>query len=312
MKLLLLLSIFSLSLKAQENINQESTELDDINVETEAFENDEADDVITNRRFRAQTGSLSKWSLATSWNYDAGSLEAPFDVERPNLNAAGDINAIQGINGTMNVSYRLTDKDRINLGVGLQMLAPFHSADENVSSADVANELRANQGELDFNNPSLTYSRIFKAYGIQNVVSFAFTSYTAGVQVDNGFDYDADIVWNTMIDIGTSGLSVGAYFLYTRFFNQSQGAPIDMQYAILPQMEYVINDTFNLRTIARDWWYQRDTTTREFEQLEFTQSVGLGISVTRDVFLYPNIQFLPEDLDSAKTNIGLNANINLF
>jgi hypothetical protein len=41
------------------------------------------------------------------------------------------------------------------------------------------------------------------------------------------------------------------------------------------------------------------------------QSAGLGISVTRDIYLYPNVQFIPEDVRSDRTNVGVSANINL-
>jgi len=49
-----------------------------------------------------------------------------------------------------------------------------------------------------------------------------------------------------------------------------------------------------------------------WEKLKVYQSVGLGISVTRDIFLYPNIQFIPSDIRSDRTNIAMSASINIF
>ena len=49
-----------------------------------------------------------------------------------------------------------------------------------------------------------------------------------------------------------------------------------------------------------------------FHQDTLTQSLGIGIKVIRDVFLYPNVTFIPYDIRSDRTNVGLSANINLF
>ena len=114
---------------------------------------DKADELITNRAFRASGGSLSDWSVSTAFSYSGGSLSDPINAERPNLNAAGDIPAVQGLDGSVSISYRLTKKDRLNLGIGLYMTAPFHSSID-TNSEGVQSQFDDNQGELDFNNPS--------------------------------------------------------------------------------------------------------------------------------------------------------------
>lgn len=275
---------------------------------------DKADELITNRRFRASSGSLSKWSFATTWNYNAGSLSSPLDAERPNLNAQGDIAAIQSLNADLNVSYRITKVDRLNLGVGMQILAPFHSTID-TEDATAQKEFDDNQGDVDLNNPTLAYSRVAKFGGVQTILGLSLRQYTTGNLVDRGFDRRYQATVNTMYDVGATGFSFGAYLLYSEFDGDDaanlQASQLEREFAILPQAEYVINDTFNLRTISRAWWYQK-TPVSDYKKLTFTQSVGLGISVTRDIFLYPNIQFLPGNISSNETNIGLNANINLF
>ena len=42
------------------------------------------------------------------------------------------------------------------------------------------------------------------------------------------------------------------------------------------------------------------------------QSMGIGMAVTRDIYLYPNVQFLPLDMRSDLTNVGMSANISFF
>ena len=41
------------------------------------------------------------------------------------------------------------------------------------------------------------------------------------------------------------------------------------------------------------------------------ESVGLGVSVSRDIFLYPNVQVLPEYMRVDRTNIAINTYVNL-
>jgi hypothetical protein len=39
--------------------------------------------------------------------------------------------------------------------------------------------------------------------------------------------------------------------------------------------------------------------------------MGIGYSVTRDIYLYPNLQFAPEQISAQHTNVAINATINL-
>ncbi len=89
----------------------------------------------------------------------------------------------------------------------------------------------------------------------------------------------------------------------------------DYDVGAYPFAEYVINDTLNLRTIAGMWTYEHDRSKADqpwtFTKNKIYQSVGLGISVTRDIYLYPNVQFLPENIRADATNVAISTNINL-
>lgn len=304
---------------AEENSSEStaSTSSGEINAGPKEKLTDEADELITNRRFRADQGSLSPWSFRSVWSYNGGSLERPFAADRPNINSDSTVAALQNLSGTVGISYRLTKKDRMGLNLGLSMDSPFHSSIDESVSARTKRQFDENQGDLQASNPSLSYSRIEKLLGIQTIFGASFTKYTAGNRTDIGFDYELAATMNTMYDIGKTGLSVGAYFGFFRnFFNDDNPEFLREQgettVGFYPQIEYVIDDTFNLRTVFRAAIYQN---TREFTTLRkqiLSQSVGLGISLTRDIFLYPNIQFIPEDISLDRTNVGLTANLNLF
>ena len=279
---------------------------------------DKADELITNRRFRASNGSLSKFSMNMSMSYSGGAINNPFSADRPNISNAGDTTSIAGIGGSLNGSYRLNKLNRINLGAGLQMLAPFHDS-INTNDSRAKREFDQNRGNLDVSNPSLSFTHLNKFYGVQTVLTTGLTKFTASNFTDVGYNNSFDLSLNTMYDFGGKDFSIGALVVYNRYFFDSDDEKfLDSQnetvFGVLPQAEYVINDTFNIRTIIRSHWYQNNRAdgASNYTRRPVTQSVGLGISLNRDVFLYPNIQFAYDNLQASNTNVGFTANINMF
>jgi hypothetical protein len=123
---------------------------------------------------------------------------------------------------------------------------------------------------------------------------------------------------NFMYDIGKSGLTVGLSMNYG-YYTHSRAPDAGDQLAtnnlgFYPALEYIINDTLNLRTVSGMWVYQQTTgsPSDSWEKLKVYQSVGLGFSLTRDIYLYPNFQFIPSDIRSDRTNIAMSASINIF
>ena len=314
-----LLSALALSF----SVNADETNVSNVTAEvsktTETKASDEADQLITNRRLRASQGSLSDWSINSSWNYNGGSLEKPIGSSRPNVTGASDVPAVQNLSGNIGVSYRASTYDRFTLGFGLQMASPFSSkADESFTAAG-KREFEETQGDVDLNNPSLSYSRVMNIAGVQTVLGTSMTYYTQDALTNIGYNTYNDITLNTMYEFKGTGFSAGMLFsagAYSHSKEDPSLASSQAEYVFyaMPQAEYVINDTFNLRTILRPYWYQnsRGQSFSKWTRLDMTQSVGLGISMTRNIFLYPNIQFAPDNIRADRTNIGLSANINIF
>jgi hypothetical protein len=309
--LLIALSISTYSFAAEKKVEKKET----VKAEKKV---DKADELITNRRFRASNGSLSNFSFNTQISYNGGSLDKPFSADRPNISSAGDVTSVAGIVGTINGSYRINKLNRINVGTGVQMLAPFNDSID-TDSADAEEEFKDNRGVLDVSNPYASYTHMNKFFGVQTIATAGLTQYTASRDTNLGYQNDVNFALNTMYAVGKTGFSFGALALYTKFFfeddtytDKQKKSQADIVWGFLPQAEYIINDTFNIRTIIRTNWYQNTTFDQDFSQRPITQSVGLGISVNRDVFLYPNIQFAHSNLQAGITNIGFTANINMF
>ncbi len=283
----------------------------------DAAEVDEADELITNRRLRADTGSLSPWSVSIFTNYQGGSVAHPIDPERPNIVAGNDATTmtLQNLTGTVGIRYRFTAKDSLTLNVGFFMTTPFHSS-ITTDNESLRQSFNDNSQKLDINDPELRYVHLNKIFGVQSVTELNYRMITNGQQRDR-FDTRYFISQTFMKDVGDTGFGYGSHFTFTNHelthpVPDGQATPVRSMIGIYPFLEYEINDTYNLRTV---WGWQvldRFKSESNYQKRKVYQSVGLGISVTRDIFLYPNIQFIPSDMRADRTNIAVSANINVF
>jgi hypothetical protein len=290
-----------------------------VEASTPAAGGDKTDQLITNRNLRSINGSLSTWSFASTWNYQGGDINRPIGSSRPNVTGANDLALVQNLSGTVGISYRLTEVDRLTLGIGLQMASPFSSrADSKFSQAGLE-EFKRTQGELDAANPQLTYRRIMRPWGLQSILTATSTYYTQKALVDRGLESKNEVSFNTLYDFGKSKFSAGVVFQGAFFTHNKDDASLEArqpeyEFYALPITEYEINDFMNWRAVYRYYWYQqnRAQSSAEWTTLDPTISTGIGFSITRDIFVYPNVQFNPEDIRADRTNVGLSANINLF
>ena len=277
---------------------------------------DESDQLITNRRYRARTGSLSNFSLASTLIYRGGSLTEPLSANRPNIAGRADTASVARLNVNLQGTYRLNALNRINAGIGVQTLAPFQSSID-TESADAQREFDQNQGTVDVFDPFISYRHMNKFLGVQTVFTAGLTQFTAGNMRDNGYQNEVWLVLDTLYDFGETGLSFGTRIAFSQFFYDKDdqellSRQLDQVVRIEPQLEYEINDTFNLRTVFRTFAYQNNNADGAMQRRASTQDIGIGISVTRDIFLFPNLQFSYDDLSIENTNVGFVANINMF
>jgi hypothetical protein len=278
----------------------------------------DVDEIITNKKMRAESGSKSKWSVGTSWSYSGGTVETPLSAQRPNITGGNAATTVSALGGSVGVGYKITTTDRLSLDLGVRWITPLQKDAPNTYGGK----------RMDASNPSLTYSKAYKMGAIQSIFQAGPTLYTFTNLRQQGYQYAFDIAQNNAYEFGHSGFSLGLYVAAeVNTFDKNtdtQGnslkeAQSDYILAASPFMEYVINDTFNLRTVFNWASYEHvrsETNRYTFIKDVVQQSVGLGISVTRDIFLYPNIQFLPRDIGhvfkASETNVALNANINIF
>ncbi|HMN67542.1 MAG TPA: hypothetical protein PKC28_03290 [Bdellovibrionales bacterium] len=280
------------------------------------------DQEITNAKLRAETGSKSKWSASALVIYYGGSLEEPFSKDRANP-VNDPIAPKTTMTGEIGVKYRLNKAQALSLDVGYALERPFHGAERG-----------------DVSNPSLKFNNAGKIGAVQNVAGADLYVTTDSDQREIG-DLGTFVLSNTMIyDFNGSRAAIGLAVdgQYTQFNKENEIAEPkgqealpaiayqqDYQFAAYPFFEYAFNDLVNFRTVFRPWIFSHARADEgfTFQKRPWTQSIGVGFAVTRDIYIYPNFQYdwekwRRDDYNWARENtreasqVGVQANINVF
>jgi hypothetical protein len=260
---------------------------------------EDIDNEITNAKMRADSGSKSKHSLSLSGTYNGGSAEDAFGKTRPNIGENSTVEQKTSLAGDLSYRYRMSPTDSLTAGFGLKWVTPSYEGQKTEAS-----------------NPGVGYAKTFKAGKVQNSFAASLTKITASELVDRSkMAYIADLSQTGLVEIGTSGWQVGLnldleYFNYTQNLN---GGQAEYEVGVYPFLEYAFNDRYNFRTVFRGNTYDSyREQNASFIQNEPTQSLGVGIAATRDIFLYPNVQWVWRDTRWDKTNVALSASMNFF
>lgn len=279
------------------------------------------DQEITNARMRAESGSKSKFSLSTSVAYTGGAVSRPFGAERPNLAGTPDTQVNTSIDGTMSARYRWTKSDSLSLGVGFGLMTPFQG------------DINSESNQLNIYDPTVGYSRVGKVGVFQSIASVSVSGGTSQESQNiaklgtAGASYN--LLYSTSFGLTVGSSVAGSYTAYSNdpgdLNSKAPGTRRPGYYggdsrtgwtvAVYPYAEYAFNDWISARTVFGyfNWrhLYGDDNQYRLLQTFVY-QSVGVGLSVTRDVYLYPNIQFVPDNIRSDFTNVALSATINMF
>lgn len=282
----------------------------------------DVDNIITNKLLRAESGSTSLWSFGSSLEYAGGNLRRPFDEDRPNVAETTATTDKAFLDGQVDIKYNISNHHSLSLGIGLRWIAPFSKAGPK----------NYNGNRVDVANPFLNYQLLYNLAGLQSVLQVQPVVYSESNLTRLGFNSSLLLNQDSVLELGESGISVGfsvwaQYVYYDK--TGSLGSPIepdsyvadirteqaDYILGLSPVVEYQIDDTFNLRTVLYLFNYEHmrsEPNKNAFARDTVTQSFGLGISLTPVIFIYPNVQFVPDDIHSDLTNVGITADISVF
>lgn len=297
---------------ADQTANQSSSKIENLQKKDQTMK--DTDEEITNARLRATLGSKSKWSVRTASAFQGGSVKKPLDANRPNYRGAVATPTATYFDTNIAIKRRLGDRDSINFGTGLTLFKPFHrTLDESTNSGKGARN-------LNISNPYLEYNLAYKVGNLQASSSATYTHSVNDFDVSEVKSIGSFDVSQMFIGELTSNLSFGTSFTLGKAMYKGsgdvdgQGNPkVNLEPGIFPFAEYTFNDTYAFRTVFGYFQFQEFVNDKgNFRQLTPYQSMGIGISVNRDVYIYPNIQFTPKDISADRTNLGISANINIF
>lgn len=292
-----------------------SMKLNDAKPSESKAPSEDVDELITNKLLRAESGSKSKWSIASTVTYNGGTVSSPFSEDRPNITKSTGTDTKSDLEGQISGKYNFNARNSLMAGAGMRWIAPL--------SANGPHDYEGTR--FDAYNPYLTYQYLYKALGVQAVLTFTGTGFTEANLVAEGYVSQFQIDQESMAEIGETGLSIGAsMWIQGQTFNKTGPAAgyddvredqSDYAFGFFPEVEYEITDKINFRTIFGLWSYEHKRNEPAFNTYFWDKvyiSAGIGLSITRDIYLFPNVQFLPDANRADLTNVALQANINLF
>lgn len=288
----MIVNVFAQEIKKSQESNQLQEQMQNL---------DDVDEQLLNSRLRASTGSKSKYSIQTELNYSGGSVFKPFGPTRPRLAPGPIVETSTKMTGDISFKYRISDSSHLNFGSGLGVTRPGFS-----------------NSQFQIENPFAAFTEVGQWNDIQIVGSFSFLKYSSKEIVEE------EKIWG----------QVGAYLT---FLWALPGAKIDTGFTLYtsrelyselvesnsfgsltylslnPFLEYNLDANFSIRTVYRGiGYYSLRENEERFYWDEPTQSLGFGLTVFRDFYLYPNIQWAWRSMQSDKTTLGLSLNYNIF
>lgn len=248
---------------------------------------------ITDSKLKADSGSLSKYSLKFSLSYFGPPIG---DLENKNQpNPDGSIgNFATALSGSISGRYRFDSKSTMSLGTGVKVIAPFHGAER-----------------TDVSTPFVSYDRSSRLGDVQTRHSVGASIVTIPEYRDVGqvgtLNLDGSLVYN----IGASGFAVGldygpSLFLYERDYEKSDRKASRYYIGVYPQIKYNVSDKLNVYTSLAIGYQNLRSIENEFElqNRTITGRLGMGWAFTRTIYFAPYLNFYPDDLRADNTTIS--------
>lgn len=253
----------------------------------------EDDKDITDTRLKADSGSLSRYSLKFSLSYYGPPIGDLSNEKQPNPD--GTIgNNDTALGGAMSFRYRFDSKSAVSMGTGINVLTPVQGSKR-----------------TDIRQPFISYDRNSRLGGFQvrNSYGVAVTTTPEYQEVGQyaGLSYDNSFIYN----FGASGFAAGVdtgfnYYLFNRGYERADRTASQYTLGFYPQVKYNFNDKVNMYTSLALNFQNLRMRDEDFSLLNRTLSarLGMGMAFTRDIYFAPYLNFYPKDLKTESTTIS--------
>lgn len=249
---------------------------------------------ITDTKLKAESGSLSRYSLSFNLSYygpTIGDLEAK---DQPNPD--GSVGTYEtSLGGSLSGRYRFSPRSSINAGTGVKAIHPFHGMER-----------------FDMNNPFINFNLSDRSGEIQMKNSFGFSAITVPNYTKIGetasLNYDLGMVYN----LGSSRVAVGldasiSYFFYNRGYQSKDGKAARYNLSVYPNLKYNATDKLNINTsVNLSSWNPRSRDEQSvLLNRTISQRLGVGYAFTRDIYFSPYLNFFPDNLSQDGTTLNV-------
>ena len=289
-----MLLVAALSLMSAHSFAQSESQTSKIKlreaVKNQKFEDDKE---ITDSRLKADSGSLSKYSLKFSLSYFGPPVGDLGNKYQPNPDGSIGVYATS-LGGSISGRLRFDNKSAISVGTGISALTPFHGIER-----------------TDVKTPFISYDRNSRLGDIQMRNSYGFSVTTIpnfkAVGQYGSLSYDNSWVYN----LGSSGFAMGLdtglnLFLYERGYENKDGKASRYLLGLYPQIKYNLSDKANIYTsLAVSLWNPRKLDDEfALHNKILSGRLGMGMAYSRDIYFAPYLNFYPERLTADTTTIS--------
>jgi len=273
------------------------------------------DKQVTDIKLRVDSGKKSRYSSTFNMSYMAGSLAKPSAADRPNVGDGRRVSPVT-LSGAVGVRYRKNTNESFYIATGVSRDRPFHTG--------------TGKEEWELSTPRIMYNKTHAVDDLQ--VSSSFHTYIATRDFNKAIGEVGTLGYSLIAKnkIAQSKLSGGVsltfwYTFYdkdqdTPFFNVRKGimetlGDVQGEYGVglSPAVQYQTTEKTYVYTSLSlfNYSHYRADDAFKMENSTMTQSLGMGVAITRDFFLSPYITFEPENASSDRTSVSLLSTINL-
>ncbi len=257
---------------------------------------------ITDIKLKADSGSLSKYSLKFNLSYYGPTFGNLSAREQPNPdNSSGPTST--ALSGTIGMRYRTSSQTAFSLGTGLKSIHPLQGSDR-----------------TDVSTPYLNYEITSRTdSGIQMRNSFGGSYVTLPEWRKVGEVAAATYDFASIYNFGSSGFAAGIdgnlnYYFYDRSYIPTDKTPSRGSVQVFPTVKYNISDKLNVTTSTTLTWISPRDRSNETILLNRTvsQRLGLGYAITREIYIFPYATILPSRLAWDMTSINMSTSFSIL
>ena len=248
---------------------------------------------ITDAKLKADSGSLSKYSLKFNLSYSGAPIGDLNNPMQPNPD--GSIGVFEtSLSGSVSGRYRIDKKSTIGGGTGVSALTPLQGVKRyDVKNPFISYDLSTKINDVQIRN-ALTLSAVTNIV-YRNVGEYA------------GIGYDNSLVYNLGVTPVALALDTSLnYYLFERGYVTKDKNTERYKISFFPAVKYNFSDRFNLNTSLAIAFanprYTEDNTVLLNKVISQRLAVGYGYS--HDIYFSPYLNFYPGQLALDSTTIN--------